>query len=137
MVNMIKLDEALAAIDADPEGWRQGWWATRTHCQTAYCLAGHVVAAEDGVKMLWHGQDLMKGNQTAEMVDLPDGRRTWITDYAAEILDIDMVQRDHLFAASNTREDLGRMRDLLEANPTASPCDDRCEEMCRFGDVDG
>lgn len=43
MVNAIVLENAIAAIEAEPENWDQTSWGAQTACGTTMCLAGHIV----------------------------------------------------------------------------------------------
>jgi hypothetical protein len=86
--------QVLDHIDADPQSWEQGVWLD--NCGTVACFAG------------W--ASLLSGD-TPESgpgggVDTPAGPR-YVSERARELLDVSEFLAGELFAASNTRADLG------------------------------
>jgi hypothetical protein len=110
MVDIVKLDAALAYIDEHPDRWRQGTWGTRTRCGTALCLAG-TVGVIDGALITWHPDDVVEGYATLGLID---GKEPW--QYAEDALGLTEQQGNVLFAGGNSRADLQDMRDALAAD---------------------
>jgi hypothetical protein len=110
-VNLKLLDEALARIDANPDEWEQVRW----RCETAMCLAGHVAHAAGATWVAPYDSD---GGWLAVTVD--DGQtKAMVGDFARDALGLRPAQADALFSATNTREGLQAMRDLLAESPGA------------------
>lgn len=124
MVDIERLDRALAEIEAHPELHRQGTWLIKLDCGTGGCLAGMVMLQEypQGVP------DRMNSGRMAVSFDalrLPNGNLIDVERGAAELLGIGREQRLVLFAPENTLEHLKAMRDLLAADSDAS-----YEDLC-------
>jgi hypothetical protein len=110
---LVRLDAALAWIEANPERHQQQSWARRREgCGTAFCLAG-VVAHLAGAQPVFDPTlaDLL--DEVTARIDTADGHRRLIEDYAAELLGIGRDEADWLFRAYNDRWNLHEIRDEL------------------------
>jgi hypothetical protein len=90
---------ALKEIKARPEEWEQDTW----RCRTGMCFAGFVAFAAGATWASTDTDDIT--------VRTPDGRRKFVSSFAAEQLGIDnegIASRD-LFSAYNTFEELERL----------------------------
>jgi hypothetical protein len=117
------LDDAIAAIEADPRNWTQRWW----RCKSGMCLAGHLAVRSGGT---WaHGPRSPYGTclvpLPGEIVTMKDHRSqpvVHVQDRAGRILGFSRQLTDgrDLFAASNTLADLKAIQaDLHAAEGTA------------------
>ncbi|HZE33430.1 MAG TPA: hypothetical protein VE198_18555 [Actinoallomurus sp.] len=101
----------LDAIDADPDSWDQGTWASRVGCRTSACFAGWACLLSGDNPQFHIGEadteHFMRGEErhyapvrAAQLLGVPTEMvfdRTGSTDGPL------------LFNACNTREDLGRL----------------------------
>lgn len=117
MADIELLDQALAAIDADPESWDQMCYARRTDCGTAHCVAGHVAK-------LRGGKPVFLGPAADTSIVEVDGVRWSYSEFARRALRISPEQSGCLFHEANSREDLQAMRDALAEDPDADLGDD-------------
>jgi hypothetical protein len=109
MPNIDLLRKTMAHIEAHPETWEQAHWVSDKGCGTAYCFAGWT-AALSGASIDSKGH-----------VDLPDGMRMHVSDYAAQLLGIPLqdtfadavLEVDHLFNGDNDLDALRRIVDEL------------------------
>lgn len=132
MIDIERLDRALARIAAKPETHHQGAWIIELHCGTGGCLAGHVVLdAHPGAKPArFDGVDFIDDSgeeyKAYTHVLLPDGTELSVRNEAARLLGLTDgfglidTQASALFAGGNTLEVLRRMRDMLAADPGVS-----------------
>jgi hypothetical protein len=144
MVNIERLDAALARLDANPEVWDQSQW----RCGTGKCLAGHGADAAGAVwvtdplgvlqvKLPEAGRSavarwLSVATESVydptfvgvdDYVDLPELREAGIihvSSWTREWLGLTKTQALVVFAADNTREDLQRLRDVLAEFPDST-----------------
>lgn len=111
--NLELILDTLAAIERDPASWRQGAWAVRTECGTAYCFAGHAVNLS-GVELGWDRADRVYGPLTLESdefadvleaaVFAADGR--FVYDHARHVLGLTSGQAGNLFCPINDLDSL-------------------------------
>lgn len=118
MVDIARLDRALAYIEAHPDEHNQRTWLKAASCGTAACLAGHVVMQEhpDG-RPSPRGAYLSEGAWAYDFWELFDGTDIPVSHEAARLLGLDEEQADSLFNGSNTVDDLKRMRGMLADDP--------------------
>jgi hypothetical protein len=116
-MNLAKLDEAIAYIEAHPEEHYQSSWFTRGACGTTACLAG-TVAVLDGWKPDWIGN-------RAEYVTKGEARR-YVATVACELLGLDAAsdEREYLFLGADTLDDIKQFRREYAAGTWAYPLDD-------------
>jgi hypothetical protein len=114
-VNLEKLDEAIAHIEARPEQHKQSYWFTKTDggCGTAYCLAG-ALALLAGWKPVWGGGEV-DGHDEAS-VAVKDDRVEDVQLLALQILqptghELRIVHS--MFASGNTLADIKEYRDQI------------------------
>jgi hypothetical protein len=131
MVDIERLDGALAWIEAHPEQHDQGVWVRgvvdgRVDCGTTACLAGWVVAqAHPDAVFIPDKLDLsprMRHIRMHSAVRIGDKAES-VSDQARQLLGINDAQADALFSASNDLDDLKRMRDMLAKDPNVSGVD--------------
>jgi hypothetical protein len=95
VINVAYLRKVLEYITANRSEWRQAYFACRTSCGTAACLAGHAV--------LLAGHELRFDAQgfawTTEENDS-------ISTLATRLLGLDILQADRLFKGNNSLLDL-------------------------------
>jgi hypothetical protein len=115
VANIEMFDFVLEKIEADPGSFAQNFWATRTECGTAFCIAGHA-ATLDGSKPLWDTGWTPRDN-VAISVLTPEGFEKLIGDHGREVLGLTELQAQFVFHPGNTLSQLCRMRDALEADP--------------------
>jgi hypothetical protein len=115
MANVELMRQVLDSIDKYPEQHDQGEWiygpvpavaadnGDHPPCGTAMCFAGWAafLAAPAGTRI------------EGSIVYRPGRACQTVSSFAEEVLGIDENQSEALFRASNTREDLGRMVDML------------------------
>lgn len=117
-MNIEKLDEAIAYIEAHPEQHNQAsWFERRTSgaCGTTACLAG-TVALLDGWEPAWTSQYA----PTAENV-IRDGETRHVGLLAAEILDLDDDQYEALFHEAGDLDGIKYVRAKIAAEIGAGP----------------
>lgn len=126
MVNVERLDNAMAHIVAHPEEWNQGYWAARVgpSCNTAYCLGG-TVAAQAGAAMEW---DTSRFGDAAHYCIDPEGNRQKIDAYAQQLLELSNGDADILFDGINSLENLQRMVELLKLGESLDGYFDRDDD---------
>lgn len=108
-------------IDADPKSWNQTDWYRKTDCGTVACFAGWSILLADGEIRDYvpygHRVSIVLGGQVydafSEAACAALNIRSVIIPgsevYAGELL----VHDDALFAADNTRDDLGRFVEAI------------------------
>lgn len=102
--NVAELRRVLHKIEDYPASWYQGLYASRDSCGTAYCFAGHVVV-DAGYEFFW----LRPTSFSASMV-IVNGLKLFPADsLAGNLLGLTDNQRDELFEANNSLEDLRRI----------------------------
>lgn len=118
MIDISRLDRALAYIEAHPDEHNQRVWLKAASCGTTACLAGHVVMQEhpDGHPS---GVYYHEGGHAYDFWLVPGGMQLPVAQEAARLLGLDEEQADSLFCGSNTLDDLKRMRDMLADDPDA------------------
>lgn len=115
MVDIERLNRALAHIEAHPEQHDQGVWLRKVDCGTAACLAGWVVIQEyPEAGFVRDRYDI--GNTYSRVDILPEGEAPLVDEVASQLLGITSDQADALFDESNTIGHLRAMRDLLAAD---------------------
>jgi len=87
-VNLELFDQVLAHIEAHPEQWDQSVWLAENECGTVGCFAGWTVI-------------------------LGGGARNHVEQSAADLLGVDDVTADALFAGSQTLAGLHAWREIL------------------------
>lgn len=105
-MNLEKLDEAIAYIEAHPEEHDQGTWFARGGCGTTACLAG-TVAVLDGWTPVW------RSDRSGEARDVEkDGVIRYVGGVATDVLGIDDDgdERDYLFFCAADLDDIKRFR---------------------------
>lgn len=108
-VNLDKLDEALAYIEAHPDEHDQNSWFARRAggwCGTTRCLGG-TLAWLGGWKPAWEGRD------RADMVRGPGGQVRYIRDVAQEILGASDDEAADLFLHADDLDELKDVRDMI------------------------
>lgn len=139
MADIERLDRALAWIEAHPEQHDQGVWARdvgadgKVNCGTAMCLAGWVVAQEDpDATFIRDDIDTQMPGMMHSTVRTGAGDVESVEDLAGRLLDVTPGQREALFSAGNTIEDLKAMRGVLVDNPDAAGIE--LEDACGYGE---
>lgn len=124
MVDIERLDRALAHIEAHPEQHDQGVWARnvgddgKVNCGTAGCLAGWVVAQDDpDARFIRDDLDEQIPGNTYSQVQTGTGKVESVEGRAQRLLGLNLEQGRALFGADNTVEHLREMRDMLAENP--------------------
>jgi hypothetical protein len=127
MVDIERLDRALAQIEAHPELHRQEEWLIKLDCGTGGCLAGWVVMQEyPDAKPAVDAEDPLSayrnteryGVVTFDSVRLPDGRLLNVADEASRLLGLKVeLDQEELFDSVHTLAALRVMRDALAADP--------------------
>lgn len=86
-------------IVAHPEEWRQGMWATKTDCGTAYCFAGHAVTmTHPNARPVWLGGHACR---------FADGSGFFPYDTVARAeLGLSVREADCLFGSLNSLQDI-------------------------------
>lgn len=114
----------LDQIDARPELHEQLWWFTITDCGTAGCFAGWTCMLS-GDKPSTNGGPpihLLNVGDEASYALRPDGQVEYVSDRARALLGIDESLGRSLFAASNTREELGVLvAEIFGPRPAVTP----------------
>lgn len=100
-MNLEKLDQAIAYIEAHPEEHDQAAWLERWDCGTVACLAGHVAL-------------LASGTPSCSGWVLMDGEERHVEDVAREVLDLTEEQADRFFYSTNLAA-IKRLRDEMAA----------------------
>lgn len=111
---LVRLDAALAYIDAHPEEHDQeSWFHRKPGCGTTACVAGTLTYLAGAIP-IW-GADLEE--QVAGAVVLPDGTERVISEYAAELLGVENEGRvaEALFYGAGNAAELRLTRDRLAA----------------------
>jgi hypothetical protein len=96
----------LDQIDAHPDQWEQGTWATRSKCGTAFCFAGWAVVLS-GRTLIWDSRNRVHAEAEFVLDDRTEAGQQWLADAAREALGID--DSTFLFAGNTDREELGRL----------------------------
>jgi hypothetical protein len=116
---LVRLDAALAWIEAHPEQHDQGNWIADTGCGTAYCLAGAIVHLA-GAEPVFDPLDVLRpGGWRATSVIKVGAERRKVSRYALELLGVDDEAdyiADELFDGDATLADLHEVRDRLAAS---------------------
>jgi hypothetical protein len=100
-MNLEKLDEAIAYIEAHPSEHDQMIWLD-ARCGTTACLAGHVALLAGGEP------------QTFGYVRL--GGKEWhVSDLARHILDLNHDEEEALFYGADGVDEIKRIRDNIAA----------------------
>lgn len=107
-------------IDEHPEQWDQGRWIGKAECGTVACFAGWACLLSGEVAWFYGATDrtdiLNGGRHVADRAE----ELLRFDQRAATLVDGDGNQR-HLFQATNTRDDIGRIVELaFGPRPTAS-----------------
>lgn len=115
-MNLEKLDEAIAWIEAHPEDHSQSSYFARGSCGTTACLAG-TVAVLAGWRPDWTRPDWSDDPGAWETTGRVRraGAVSTAWDVAAEVLDIDPRQATDLFIHAGDLEDIKRIRDECAA----------------------
>lgn len=113
-------ERVLEQIETHPEQWRQGLWALRTDCGTAYCFAGWAV------KLGLPQAEFLFGTATytdaqAVYVHVPGEGAGSIQAYAAEALGLGPDAADALFWGENTLDELRAYVRSLKENGWLAP----------------
>lgn len=113
-MNLDKLDQAIAYIEAHPEEHDQGLWFGERGCGTTACLAGTVAVLNGWVPVFEHGEarDVEK-----------DGERAYVGNVATELLglDPDGGERDYLFFVAADIDDIKQFRTEYAAGTWEHP----------------
>lgn len=113
--NLPLLRAVLAQIDATPERWNQGYWATKTDCGTAYCIAGWAVhISNPQAQPYWGGTELDNADEACVVLDEEDGER-FIDQSARKLLGLTGTESWSLFGGKNTRADVQRIAEQIAA----------------------
>jgi hypothetical protein len=112
VINLEKLDEAIAYIEANPAEHRQQYWFTkRADCGTAFCLAGAIVFLA-GWQPAWGKHPADRPNEAS--IVSRDGQHRDVQELAVEILAPDTrrerVLVDEMFSALNTFDHIKELR---------------------------
>ena len=108
-MNLEKLDEAIAYIEAHPEQHDQGSWFARSPCGTVACLAG-TVALQAGWSPAWP-----KRHSAFAYTAEKNGARRTVRSVAREILGATREQESTLFFRAGTLDDIKRYRNQIAA----------------------
>jgi hypothetical protein len=114
VINLEKLDAAIAFIEQQPQKHDQNFWFKRgEECGTTACLAG-TVAQLDG----WRPDFVANWSLTADYV-VKDGRRQHVASVARTILGVatehDDELVDEMFYEAENLADIKEIRDRLAA----------------------
>lgn len=102
--NLPLLRKVLEHIDAHPEEWRQGSWASGAVCGTAYCVAGHALVM-DGTHVLTYDPHWGLKVDGLDYVTDSDGDEIEAPGYfGREVLGLTHGEGLALFAGGNSRE---------------------------------
>lgn len=114
MINLERLDAAIAYIEAHPEEHKQEIWFQRGGCGTAACLAG-VVALLDGWTPVWTGGEARDVEK--------DGDRRYVGNVATDLLRLgdESDERDYLFFRAADIGDIKRFREEYTAGTWVHP----------------
>jgi hypothetical protein len=122
MIDIERLDRALAYIEAHPEQHNQGVWLSspvpKVDCGTAACLAGWVMLQEYPEAVF--EQDRYDHGPTYSKVREPYGEQMDVEATARKLLGLDHGQAGVLFAPENDLAALKRLRNVLATDPQAS-----------------
>lgn len=129
MIDIQRLDAAIAYIEAHPEEHEQAYWFHRTDegCGTAACLAGTLALLDGWEPVGWvpagHGVGettalVSKDGQICEVDDLAFDllgcERSTSTDSWTETVDEDLV--GEMFETANTFDMIKKLRDRIAAS---------------------
>lgn len=125
-MNLDKLDQAIAYIEAHPEEWQQEFWAEKTACGTALCLAGTLAALDGWKPTRWWAVKADSGEIQRTYSAIKNRKVRDIEDVAHDILGLerspaaepfsdDERMAHRLFRSSNTLGDIKRYRDRIAA----------------------
>lgn len=103
--NLDLLDAVVAHIEAHPEQHNQGEWI----CGTAACVAGRTVLMS-GWKPVYFNLPALDTVSVEK-----DGQERGVRGLAQELLGLDRDTANELFWATNTVDDIRRIRDELHA----------------------
>lgn len=113
-LNVPLLTKVLDHITEHPDEWRQSWWATKTECGTACCVAGWAtVFSGHELSFSPHHADEMWASYTA------DGEM--IEDVAKRELGLDDEAAEALFQASNSRSALWYFAEQMSGGHIVKP----------------
>jgi len=110
VINLERLDEAIAYIEAHPEQHDQRHWFRRSDCGTTACLAG-TVAMLGG----WRPDFGLFGGNGRTLHVHKDGTRKHVGDVADELLGLSREQSDALFVNATNLDDIRLFRDAIAA----------------------
>lgn len=114
-INFLELDAIVAYIEAHPEEWDQSYWAAKTACGTAYCIAGFAVIGAGAKPLFRNGYE----STDAIFCSFPGSSEEYlISELAQEVLRLDESQSDHLFESTKTLEDIKAMIENWRAGRT-------------------
>jgi hypothetical protein len=116
-MNIDRLDEAIAYIEAHPERHNQRSWFRRRPCGTTACLAG-TVAMLAGWTPIWR-------DHAASFV-MKDDKAGYVAHVACELLDVgsDSDERFYLFMDADDLDDIKTFRDEYVAGIWVYPQED-------------
>jgi hypothetical protein len=115
-VNVPLLRKTLEHITAHPKEWDQRWWASRSDCGTAYCMAGWAVrfAHPNAVAVNYVDTGYSDGTQAAQHVVI-DGERHDIERAARRELGLSETEGNELFAPYNSITKLWKLASGITA----------------------
>jgi len=115
MANIVKLEDTMAFIEANPEKHNQKYWAQQTPCSTSYCYAGLAIAQEyPKAKFLFYDNwDTSDPELLASTVEI-NGEMYDVETLASKILELDKKDSDILFDSDNSVSLLREMVDALK-----------------------
>jgi hypothetical protein len=114
VVNIDKLDKALASIDAGEREWDQFEW----RCGAGGCFAAHAGFATGWVWAMDAGPLMRRSDQPdGDLIDVSELQSARVV--AMSELDLTNDQAEALFHEQNTRRVLQALRDCLAVQPDA------------------
>jgi hypothetical protein len=121
MIDVARLRKELEYITAHPEEWDQSTWGRRTtrSCGTVACLAGNTVLHADE-EVVW---------ELGRMIGVNDGQS--IPERARELLGLNEVEAEDLFAGGNSLRMLWRMASRFTDGEIQVP-----EDLPEWADAD-
>jgi hypothetical protein len=105
MPNVELLHRTLAHVEEHQDLWDQRHWASHTPCGTAYCFAGTALMLAGKADFTWCSRAYDGLEYAEQMADGED-----IDTAARELLGLDLLDGDALFAPQNT---LDQLRELV------------------------
>ncbi|WP_063042268.1 MULTISPECIES: hypothetical protein [Nocardia] len=91
------LADAVVQIILHPETWNQSYYAAKTDCGTAFCVAGWVTR-------LAGAEPVFEGDHWATTDCILNGRQRYIDAASSELLGLDLVRGDSLYDGDNSLE---------------------------------